>query len=593
MSHTEHRARGTGMPPTSDPLRGADNQRHPHRGHRHGRRGHRVAARSRRARRDRQDASCATSRPRSRLWIERQVAADDARILITTGGTGITARDGTFEVASAIIEKPLPGFGELFRMLSYQEIGAAAMLSRACAGRVGRAILVCLPGSEARGAPGGREAAAAGARTPRAGSDAVTMRPFADTITLDEARRLIGGGDRAVTRHETIALDKADGRVLAEDVVAPMDQPPFDRSAMDGYAVRAADVAGATRGVPTVLRLIGRAYTAEPFAGTLAPGDCVEIATGAPIPDGADAVVMVEDTGRPGPRTGRRRPGSIRASRCWCWSRRAGQHVIRRGSDMRAGDVVLRAGQALTPSRIGALAAIGRDQVQVFGKPIVAIFPTGNEVVRQGQPLPLASVYDVNSFTVAALVARHGGVAERHAPVPDTIEATTTALDAAAGADIVVLGGGSSVGERDVVIDAVAARGEVIFHGIAVKPGKPTLFARIALPLRASAGVRDARQPDVVPVARRTCCWCRRCGSWPGCRRSIRRGSGVAWRARSAHPRTGISSCRCGSRATWRVPTFKGSGEITSLSQADGYVEIPVGVARLDAGSDVEVVGYE
>ena len=128
----------------------------------------------------------------------------------------------------------------------------------------------------------------------------MSMRPFADTIPLDEARRLIREAITPIARHETIALDMANGRVLAEDIVAPMDQPPFDRSAMDGYAVRAVDVASATRTSPAVLRLIGRSYTAEPFAGTLAPGDCVEIATGAPIPDGADAVVMVEDTGRPG-----------------------------------------------------------------------------------------------------------------------------------------------------------------------------------------------------------------------------------------------------------------------------------------------------
>jgi molybdopterin biosynthesis enzyme len=250
------------------------------------------------------------------------------------------------------------------------------------------------------------------------------VRPFADTISIDEARRLIREAIAPLVRDETIALDVADGRVLAEDVAAPMDQPPFDRSAMDGYAVRAADVAGATRDVPKVLQLIGRAYTAEPFAGTLAPGDCVEIATGAPIPAGADAVVMVEDTGRPGT--------ADWPAPAWLDSGeqvlvlaevRPGQHAIRRGSDMRANDVVLRAGQAITPSRIGALAAIGRDRVRVVGKPIVAIFPTGNEVVRQGQPLPLASVYDVNSFTVAALVGRHGGIAERHAPVPDTIEA--------------------------------------------------------------------------------------------------------------------------------------------------------------------------
>src|SRR5262245_61651451 len=128
----------------------------------------------------------------------------------------------------------------------------------------------------------------------------MSMRPFATTIPLDEARRLIAEAIAPIARDESVLLDAADGRVLAEDVTAPMDQPPFDRSAMDGYAVRSADVAGATRVAPKVLRRVGRAYTAEPFAGTLGEGDCVEIATGAPVPDGADAVVMVEDTGRPG-----------------------------------------------------------------------------------------------------------------------------------------------------------------------------------------------------------------------------------------------------------------------------------------------------
>jgi molybdopterin molybdotransferase len=418
------------------------------------------------------------------------------------------------------------------------------------------------------------------------------VRPFAGTITLEEARHLIHEAITPLVRRETIALDMADGRVLAEDVVAPMDQPPFDRSAMDGYAVRAADVAGATRVTPKVLRLIGRAYTAEPFAGTLAPGDCVEIATGAPIPDGGDAVVMVEDTGRPGT--------ADWPAPAWLDSAEqvlvlvqasAGQHCIRRGSDMRADDVVLRAGQAITPSRIGALAAIGRDQVQVFGKPIVAIFPTGNEVVRQGQPLPLASVYDVNSFTVAALVARHGGVAERHAPVPDTIEATTAALDAASGADIVVLGGGSSVGERDVVIDAVAARGEVVFHGIAVKPGKPTLFARVArlgshqlvfgMPGNPTSCLSNAHVL-LMPALRHLA------GLPPIDPPRVRRR--LASAVGSPANRHQFLPVRI--EGELAVPTFKGSGEITSLSQADGYVEIPVGVARLDAGSDVEVVGY-
>jgi molybdenum cofactor synthesis domain-containing protein len=422
------------------------------------------------------------------------------------------------------------------------------------------------------------------------------VRPFAQTIALDDARRLIREAIAPLVRHETIALDAADGRVLADDVVAPMDQPPFERSAMDGYAVRAADVAGATRVAPTVLRLIGRAYTAEPFAGALAPGDCVEIATGAPVPDGADAVVMVEDTGRPGTPDW--------PAPAWLDSgeqvlvlaeARAGQHVIRRGSDMREGDIVLRAGQALDPSRVGALAAIGRADVSVIGKPIVAIFPTGNEVVRQGQPLPLASVYDVNSFTVAALVARHGGVPERHAPVPDTVEAVGIALDAAAGADVVVLGGGSSVGERDVVIDAVAARGEVLFHGIAVKPGKPTLFARIAR----SAPVGGTQLVFGMPGNPTSCLSNAHVLLMPALRRlaglppidppRVRRR--LASAVTSPANRHQFLPVRIEGELAW--PTFKGSGEITSLSQADGYVEIPIGVARLDEGTEVEVVGYE
>jgi molybdopterin molybdotransferase len=421
------------------------------------------------------------------------------------------------------------------------------------------------------------------------------VRPFAQTIPLEEARRLVHEAIVPLVRDETVALDVADGRVLAEDVVAPMDQPPFDRSAMDGYAVRAADVAGATRVAPRVLREIGRAYTAEPFAGTVAGGDCVEIATGAPVPDGADAVVMVEDTGRPGSADWPAPAWLDSAEQVLVLAEaRAGQHVIRRGSDMRTGDVVVRAGQVLDPSRIGALAAIGRDAVRVVARPVVAVFPTGNEVVRQGQALPVASVYDVNSFTVAALVARHGAVAERFAPVADTADAVAAALDAAAGADVVVLGGGSSVGERDVVIDAVAARGEVIFHGIAVKPGKPTLFARIARPSRPGRFQLVFGMPGnptsclsqahvlLVPAVRALG------GLPPVDPPRVRRR--LASAVSSPANRHQFLPVRL--EGELAVPTFKGSGEITSLSQADGYVEIPLGVDHLDAGSDVEVIGW-
>ena len=414
------------------------------------------------------------------------------------------------------------------------------------------------------------------------------MRPFQTTIPLEDARRHIHEAIVPIVRVEAIPLDQANGRVLAEDVVAPRDQPPFDRSAMDGYAVRAGDIAGATRVAPKALRLLGRAYTAEPFEGVMGAGDCVEIATGAPVPAGADAVVMVEDTGRPGT-TDWPAPAWLDSgdSVLVLAELKAGMHVVRSGADIRSGDVVLRAGQVIHPSRLGALAAIGLEEVHVLEKPVVAIFPTGNEVVRQGQPLPVASVYDVNSFTVGALVARHGGLPIRHAPVLDTVAAVTAALEAAASADVVVLGGGSSVGERDVVVDAVAARGEVLFHGIDVKPGKPTLFARVGrqlvfgMPGNPTSCLSNAHVL-LVPALRAL-------ASLPPLdppRIRRRLASAVA----SPANRHQFLPVRVDGELA--KPTFKGSGEITSLSQADGYIEIPVGVARLEAGSEVEVIAY-
>jgi molybdopterin molybdotransferase len=418
----------------------------------------------------------------------------------------------------------------------------------------------------------------------------VKVQLFEKLIEYPQAERLVFESTPKLPVEET-PLGEALGLALAWDLTATTDSPPFDNSAVDGYALRSEDAeAGRVFGV------VDEAPAGRPAKRRVGEGEAIKIFTGGVIPDGADAVVMVEDTGRPG--------SADWPTPAWLDSGdqvlvlaevRPGQHAIRRGSDMRADDVVLRAGQAITPSRMGALAAIGRDRVRVLGKPIVAIFPTGNEVVRQGQPLPPASVYDVNSFTVAALVARHGGVPDRHAPVPDTVDAVATALDAVAGADIVVLGGGSSVGERDVVIDAVGARGEVIFHGIAVKPGKPTLFARIARPAPLGGHQLVFGMPGnptsclsqahvlLVPALRLLA------GLPPLDPPRVRRR--LASAVGSPANRHQFLPVRI--EGELAVPTFKGSGEITSLSQADGYVEIPVGVARLEEGTEVEVVGYE
>ena len=224
-------------------------------------------------------------------------------------------------------------------------------------------------------------------------------------------------------------------------------------------------------------------------------------------------------------------------------------------ADIMTGDLVVREGDVLTPSRIGALAAIGRTEVTVYAKPRVAILSTGNEVVEPGRPLKAGQVYDVNRFTLAAIVEAHGGEPRSQKAATDTLESLSAALDACVESDLIVFSGGSSVGTRDLVVDLVAARGEMIFHGIAVRPGKPTAFALVETsnvkdvgPVRPDALLRDARQSDVVPLERVHPAHSLSRAPSRGFRRT-RRGPSASRSADGSPPRRdAISSTRCGLR---------------------------------------------
>jgi molybdenum cofactor synthesis domain-containing protein len=399
------------------------------------------------------------------------------------------------------------------------------------------------------------------------------MRPFASTISLDEARRRLDAAVRPMTRTERVPLDDAAGRVVAADVTSSIDVPPFARSAMDGYAVIAAATSGASRSAPARLRLLDRIYTGEISSVTVAAGTCAEIATGAPLPAGADAVVMVEDTAKSGDHD-----IEIFAPAA------AGQHVGRRGADIVAGDRVVAAGDLLTPSRIGAIAATGGADVEVYAKPRVAILSTGNEVVEPGQLLAAGQIFDVNRFTLTAIVSTHGGIAQPRRPAQDNVDALVAALDACMQADLIVFSGGSSVGERDLVVDAIAARGEMIFHGIAVRPGKPTAFALVAgtpffgMPGNPTSCLSNAYillVPFLRTVARLP----------PHAPRTVR--APLGRRIVSAANRHQFYTVRL--RDGVAVPAFKGSGDITSLSQADGYIEIAADQDTVEEGAVVEV----
>jgi len=398
------------------------------------------------------------------------------------------------------------------------------------------------------------------------------MRPITSTLAFADALRTVIDAARPIERTESLPLLDADGRVVARDVRATGDVPPFDRAAMDGYAVIAGETTGASASAPRSLRCVDRVFSGHLPARGLAAGECMEIATGAPMPTGADAVVMVEETARDG--------DAVR----FLSGVTPRQNVGRRAADLAAGDTVVSAGQVLTPSRIGALAATGVTRVEVFARPTVALLSTGDEIVQPGTPLAPGQIYDINRFTLEAIVTRHGGRAIAMPTVGDTIDALVERIDQARQEDLVVFSGGSSVGDRDLILDVIARRGELVFRGVAVKPGKPTIFARLGqtsffgMPGYPASCLSNAYML-LVPFLRKMArlpAWEPRTIDLPLARRVV-----------SAAGRHQFFTVRV---ADGRAePAFKASGDITSMANADGFIEIPAAVDIVEAGTVVTV----
>ncbi|MFB0543967.1 MAG: gephyrin-like molybdotransferase Glp, partial [Candidatus Bathyarchaeia archaeon] len=293
------------------------------------------------------------------------------------------------------------------------------------------------------------------------------MEPFKELISFEEARRTILENVKPIDRTERAPLEEAFDRVLAEDIVAEMSVPPFDRASMDGYALRAENTYGASSFKPRRLKLAGAAYPGEPFDGEVGPGECIQIATGCPMPKGADAVVMVEYT--------KEDEGFVEVQRPIY----PGGNVAPKGEDIEEGSRVLEDGDYLTPPKVGVLAALGRRTVKVYSRPRVSIISTGREVREVGLKLGEGEVYDTNSHTLSAIVAANGSTPIRHGITPDTYEELRSAIEGALESDMIVLSGGSSVGARDLLYDIVSELGRTLFHGVQVKPGKPTLFGLV------------------------------------------------------------------------------------------------------------------
>ena len=405
----------------------------------------------------------------------------------------------------------------------------------------------------------------------------MAMKPMKAFISLEDGLRILLDCVEPITRTERVELLQATGRVLAEPVVAGMSVPPFPRAAMDGYAVIAEDTFGAGNFNPVRLSLTDVIHAGDTARGEVARGTCIQVATGSPIPAGADAVVQVEDTELEG--------DGARAEKVKIYKPvYPRQNVSPQGEDIQTGREVLSSGTRLDPSKIGVLAALGITEVPVFARPTVAVIPSGNEIVHPGDPLEPGKIYDINSYTLSALIQETGGVPRLFPIMKDTLEDVRRTLRDALVCDVIVLSGGSSVGERDVMVEAVEGMGEVKFHGIAVKPGKPTLCGLIegklllGMPgyptscltngygllvpvLRKLARLPEARTGGVeLPMSRRYTSTIGRHQYLP---------------VRVEHGEV--------------VPAFKESGAITSMADAEGYIEIPANVDLVEKGERVLV----
>jgi len=273
------------------------------------------------------------------------------------------------------------------------------------------------------------------------------------------------------------------GQVLAEDISSSIDIPPLDNSAMDGYAVRSADTHGASWQSPRFLRVIDTVTAGSISQSEVEPGTAIRIMTGAPIPKDADCVVRFEDTDES------KRQGTP-AEIGILTEVEPGLEIRRAGEDIAAGSLVLRKGTALRPAEVGVLASLGRSKVMVIRRPVVAILATGDEVVDIAQPLPEGKIYNSNSYSVAALVLRYGGIPKILGIASDIEDSLVARLHLGLDADMLITSGGVSFGDYDIVRDVLAKEGEIVFWRVRQRPGRPLAFGMIKA-LSKAGGVRN------------------------------------------------------------------------------------------------------
>lgn len=419
---------------------------------------------------------------------------------------------------------------------------------------------------------------------------AARQEQFLEVVSADEARtRFEQHIDLKPLGGERVALSGALTRVLAHDVVAAVDAPPFDRANVDGFAVRAADTIGASDIAPKILTLNAEVIACgDSPVFEVKPGTATTIATGGVVPRGADAVVMVEQTelidqpelGNGAPRIELRRAAA------------PGQFISYAGSDIARGETLLRKGVRIGSREIGMLAASGLASVDVVRKPRVAVISTGDELVPPGEPLKPAGIYDSNGAIIAAAVREAGGEAVPFGAVPDDKAALDKAVrEALSTCDMVVLSAGTSKGAGDLSYAAVAGLGApgILVHGVALKPGKPLCLGVVGkIPIAVLPGFPTSAiftfHAFIAPVIRALA------GLPPEAAETIEARVPVRVASELGRKEFVLVSLVDGDDGPVAFPTGKGSGAVTSFSQADGFIEIDALAGALDADTNTTVI---
>jgi putative molybdopterin biosynthesis protein len=403
----------------------------------------------------------------------------------------------------------------------------------------------------------------------------LSRKEFRTLVSLDDARKALLPFYRR--EREEVRLSDCYGRTLASDVYAKVDVPGFDRASMDGYAVKSGDTWGADEESPKTLKVDGIIHAGDKVSLSVSQGIAVEVATGAVMPEGANSVVMVENTDPEGDHINIRKPVS------------PGDNVMHTGADIMMGELVLKKNVRLTPREVSVLAAIGLDRTTVYKKPKVGIISTGNEIRPPGMKLEAGQIYDVNAYGVGAGVMENGGEPVYLGIIKDTEKEFSQALiGAVKHVDILITSGSTSAGASDMMFSTIGELGKVLVHGIKVKPGKPTIIGDYAgKPFIGLPGYPSSAMTIFNEVAAPLI---RYMSGRPG--RALREvDATMALRVTSEGGRevllpVGLTKTSQGLAA---YPVEKGSGAISQLLDADGYIEISDDTQIIEEGDEVSV----